>query len=350
MKKKILAIFTAAALVLALLPSMALAGKITDEVTVKFSAGMPGAFDMVDESITATGNLAEEFFPDIKENEPDEGVSFADVLVAAHIKKYGTSKVRNYLDMSDSKWDPSITSVNKQFGHSLVGFYYINGEVAPDHVSGCVVKKNDELFAGSYADSTYADLFSSFNVKKLKATAGKNFSMKIISDNWSVSIVPEAAKFATVDKKTGKMTDIKTAYAGGVMKAKINKAGEFYLSAKGKVHYEGYYRDQDGKIAGALAKVTVGLDKAKITKKKGGKKKVTLGWKKVTGAKKYQVYRATKKNGKFKKVATVSKTSYVNKKLKKNKKYFYKVRAYAKADGKAYKGAFSAVVKVKTKK
>ena len=127
MKKKILAIFTAAALVLALLPSMALAGKITDEVTVKFSAGMPGAFDMVDESITATGNLAEEFFPDIKENEPDEGVSFADVLVAAHIKKYGTSKVRNYLDMSDSKWDPSITSVNKQFGHSIVGFYYING-------------------------------------------------------------------------------------------------------------------------------------------------------------------------------------------------------------------------------
>ena len=92
------------------------------------------------------------------------------------------------------------------------------------------------------------------------------------------------------------------------------------------------------------------MAKVKITKKKGGKKKVTLGWKKVTGAKKYQVYRATKKNGKFKKVATVSKTSYVNKKLKKNKKYFYKVRAYAKVDGKEYKGAFSAVVKVKTKK
>lgn len=72
---------------------------------------------------------------------------------------------------------------------------------------------------------------------------------------------------------------------------------------------------------------------------------IQLKWKKVKKAKKYQVYRATKKKGKFKKVATVKTNSYVNKGLKDGKKYYYKVRA---VNGKK-KGKFSAKKSAKAK-
>ena len=52
------------------------------------------------------------------------------------------------------------------------------------------------------------------------------------------------------------------------------------------------------------------------------KRKVRITWKKVKNADGYQVYRATKKNGKYKLVKVVKgnkKVSYTNTKLKKNK-------------------------------
>lgn len=61
---------------------------------------------------------------------------------------------------------------------------------------------------------------------------------------------------------------------------------------------------------------------------KNGKPK--LSWKKVTGAKSYVVYRATTKKGTYKKVATTKNLYYVNKTAKKNKTYYYKVKAVCK--------------------
>ncbi len=54
---------------------------------------------------------------------------------------------------------------------------------------------------------------------------------------------------------------------------------------------------------------------------------VTLSWGKVKGAKKYQIYRSTSKNGKYKKIKTTKGTSYKNKGLTKGKMYFFKVRS-----------------------
>lgn len=72
---------------------------------------------------------------------------------------------------------------------------------------------------------------------------------------------------------------------------------------------------------------------------------ITLTWKKASGAKKYVVYRAASKNGKYKKIATTGKLRYVNEKLKFDKKYWYKVRAM-KGN---VKGPFSKKAGVKTK-
>lgn len=87
---------------------------------------------------------------------------------------------------------------------------------------------------------------------------------------------------------------------------------------------------------------------------KPGKKKATLKWKKVTGAKGYEIQYSTKSN--FKKKYTTSKlttkTSIVVKQLKKKKKYYFRVRAYKTniAKKKIYSLKWSKTKKVKIKK
>ncbi len=88
----------------------------------------------------------------------------------------------------------------------------------------------------------------------------------------------------------------------------------------------------------------------KLTVAKSGKTAAKLTWKLSGPAKGYQVYRATSFNGKYKLVKTLSKKTFTNKKLKKGKTYYYKVRAYKKVNGKKAYGAFSAVKSIKIKK
>lgn len=82
-------------------------------------------------------------------------------------------------------------------------------------------------------------------------------------------------------------------------------------------------------------------------------KKVRLSWKKVNGASGYKVYRATKKNGKYtlvKTIKNVKTVKFTDKKVKKNKTYYYKVSAYKKVAKKIVKGTASAKAKVRVKR
>ena len=78
--------------------------------------------------------------------------------------------------------------------------------------------------------------------------------------------------------------------------------------------------------------------------------KVTLSWKKVTGAKCYQLQYALNKKFKKKKSIQTKKTKYTIKKLKKNKTYYIRVRAYKMNGRKKVYGKWSTVKKVKIKK
>ena len=74
----------------------------------------------------------------------------------------------------------------------------------------------------------------------------------------------------------------------------------------------------------------------------------TLKWKAVTGAAKYEVYRARSKDGDYIKYSTVTGTSYTNTSYIENgNTYYYKVRAL-KSDGTA--GAWSSIVSVTYRK
>ena len=82
-------------------------------------------------------------------------------------------------------------------------------------------------------------------------------------------------------------------------------------------------------------------------------RKALVKWKKSAGATGYKIYRAAKKNGKYKVVKTVKKGSTVkwtNKKLNAGKKYYYKVRAFRKEYGKIAYSAFSNISYCKAKK
>ena len=92
--------------------------------------------------------------------------------------------------------------------------------------------------------------------------------------------------------------------------------------------------------------------KATLKTAKSQKNKVTLKWKKANGVSGYEIYQAIGKNGTYKKVATVKKASkitYVDKKLKTGKKYYYKIRTYKTVNGKKVYGEYSAVKTVKIK-
>jgi lysophospholipase L1-like esterase len=72
------------------------------------------------------------------------------------------------------------------------------------------------------------------------------------------------------------------------------------------------------------------LTAVKNFKAKAAKGKVKLTWKKVAGAKTYIIYRSTKKNKGYVKIGTVkggAKASYIDKKAKKGKRYYYRIVA-----------------------
>ena len=87
-------------------------------------------------------------------------------------------------------------------------------------------------------------------------------------------------------------------------------------------------------------------------KLKAGKKKVTVNYKKVSGATSYKVTYSTSKKFKKAKTVTVKSGKTVKKtisKLKSKKTYYVKVCAVKRVSGKNYTGKWSAVKKVKVK-
>lgn len=82
----------------------------------------------------------------------------------------------------------------------------------------------------------------------------------------------------------------------------------------------------------------------KSVKAAAGSKKVTVKFKKATGAKKYEIYRSTSKNSGYKKIGTTSSAQYTDKKVKKGKAYYYKVKSVRSVRG-TVKSAFSSAAK-----
>lgn len=113
-----------------------------------------------------------------------------------------------------------------------------------------------------------------------------------------------------------------------------------YRAVNGKKLYGSYSK---------LNKATTSLEAVKLKKpviKKLKTGNVRLKWSKTKNAQGYQIYRSTNKKKAYQKIATVKSAaglSYVDKKLKGAKKYYYKIRAYKKVSGKMVYGNFSQI-------
>ena len=101
----------------------------------------------------------------------------------------------------------------------------------------------------------------------------------------------------------------------------------YILSASGKV-----YSDYISKSK----KLKLKSPKLKIKKISNNRRKLT--WKKTAGADGYVIYGGSRKKNlkKLKTIKGVQKTSYLKKNIKSGKKYYFKVKAYVKVQGKKY--------------
>ncbi len=217
--------------------------------------------------------------------------------------------------------------------------------------SAAVKVKEGALAAGNYVLVFGADIYVNneantlgvpvkfqFAVKAVKAQSiALNKKTAVLKQGGKMKLTaavrPEGADKSVVWKSSN--PSVASVDAAGTVKAR--KGGSAVITAVAK----------DGSGVKASCSVSViGTPKAKTAAVKG---KVTVKWKKVSGVSRYAVYKAVKKNGTYHKLGTTKKLSFADKKVKKGKTYYYKVKAYKISAGKKIYGNSSSAVKCRAK-
>ena len=247
--------------------------------------------------------------------------------------------------------DNDISVYNKSGRYNSSGIAVYGGQITKDY------SKTVNLKAGNYSVKGI-----NINNNKIISTAKTSYGIILeyvngssITSNKMTSDVKtsgDGINLTTCKDNTFASNSI-TAYDYGVnctekskdnkfKKNKIHKSNNYAITVSDNststIYYGNSIKDNEkGKYEiNDKAYPLYGKDiKLKVTKTK---KANNLKWNKIKGASGYRIYRSTKKNGTYKLIKTVKdgkKTTYVNKKSKKNKnkKYYYKVAAYKSAHG-----------------
>lgn len=160
-------------------------------------------------------------------------------------------------------------------------------------------------------------------VKVLKSTAAKSGSVVKIT----VSQVANADSYAIYRNVGGKVTLVGETISGVIEDKNpvSGKKASYYAVAKSKnVRFT-------ESAAGTAKVLMLAKDTRRVKVKKSGKN-IKVTFRKVKGAKGYLVYRSVQKDGTWKKLTKkpIKKLSYLDKKAKKGKTYYYKVVVYGK--------------------
>ena len=188
------------------------------------------------------------------------------------------------------------------------------------------------------------------SVPKVSAVKLVNSSADSLKLSWEKVADASGYEIYQAPKKNGKYKKIATIGKGStisrtIKKLSYNKAYYFKVGAFRTVNSTKKY----GAYSTIIGKKVI-LAKPALTVKAKSKTAMSLSWEKVSGAKQYEIYRATSKKGAYKKIATTKSLKYTNTKLKKNKAYFYKIKAVQKIGSKTYRSAYSTMRSAKTKK
>lgn len=238
---------------------------------------------------------------------------------------------------------------NNQYVLSGSGKQVITATDDYDNVTEITVTINDHHTGGkatckakAICDICKMEYGMQISIEKPSITAKSTNGTTII--RWKKVINASGYKVYRAKKKKGKYELLNTTEALSYSDSSIIGGRNYYYKVAA------YYKNESTTINGEASDVVlqVGtLKKVSLRVKNKKKSTASLSWKKVAGAKKYQIYRATRKKGKYSKIATTKKLTYKNTSLSKKKTYYYKVRAYYVKAGKNIYGSYSNAKSIK---
>lgn len=251
-----------------------------------------------------------------------------------------------YLDTvnnnESSTWIHNNLIPNKKYTYAMRYINY-NGNKSP-------YSFDVSLYLGSY-NSMYTNvldmsLFSNASIVELNKQI--NISLNIIKENSNLELIDSKIKWyvsddshATIDnkgtltaKKEGLVTVFARAHNGKTASLNVRVVNNSKnMKKKTKASKSSNYSKKT-----AVSKLTIAAP-SKLKSRRNTSKSIKITWKKVKGATKYEVYRKNKK--KYYKIAVVKGNSYIDKKVKKNKQYYYSVRSVKLVSKKEIKSSFS---------
>lgn len=170
---------------------------------------------------------------------------------------------------------------------------------------------------------------------KVTINSVKSVDYNAVKITWKKASNAKKYEVYRSNSKNGTFKKVKTTESKSFKNTGLTTGKTYYYKVRGI----------NGNKKGAFSVVKSATPKLKkvtsliVTRK--SKTSIKLSWKKVNGAKGYQVYRSATKSGTYKKIKTTTSTSFINKNLKSGKKYYYKVRAYRVVNGKNKYSNFS---------
>ena len=238
---------------------------------------------------------------------------------------------------------------NNQYVLSGRGKQVITATDDYDNVTEITVTINDHHTGGkatckakAICDICKMEYGMQISIEKPSITAKSTNGTTII--RWKKVINASGYKVYRAKKKKGKYELLNTTEALSYSDSSIIGGRNYYYKVAA------YYKNESTTINGGASDVVlqVGtLKKVSLRVKNKKKSTASLSWKKADGAKKYQIYRATGKKGKYSKITTTKKLTYEDTSLSKNKTYYYKVRAYYVKAGKNIYGSYSNAKSIK---
>ena len=244
------------------------------------------------------------------------------VLERSTSKTKGFKKIAEITNGSTVKYVDKDVKLDKTYYYRLVAYRNSSKSAYSSVVSRKVKPGKAEITKISRAS------YTSLKITWKKVSGASRYAVyRSSSENGKYTRIATIKKASTLSYTDKKLTCGKTYY--------------YKVRAYRKVNDKNYYGAYSDMKSLNTQPATVKLDKDAISY---NSTYITLKWKKASGAEGYEIYRSTSKNGEYTKVKTVSgasKLSYKNTGLDKKQKYYYKVRAYRKYNGKNVYGAFS---------
>ena len=160
------------------------------------------------------------------------------------------------------------------------------------------------------------------DLKRPAVKASNDAATGKVKLTWDKIEGAKAYKIYRAAAKNGKYTLMKTVTGNGYTNANA-QAGKKYFYKVLAVHENS---NANSAYSAAVSRMC-DLARPSVTVKRNEAGKPRISWKKVEGAVKYEVWRASAKNGKYTRIATTKNLYQVNKNAVAGKTYYYKVRA-----------------------